>query len=341
MAFQSTTAAGTGDVLDKIRLFAIAQGWTVNRWRDSPDTSYGKELCISHADAGYFNLAHSKTVFSITSTHDNDILINASPGFDSTKNTNGQTDKSGDSRCSLYAYDATKTRNVYLFGTTQYIYVVQELTTNLYSHLCFGAIDKAWSYTGGQFVSAVWWDFRFGRRRVKTLSKNSTISIFIGSTYSYNASLNRDYIYGLSLRCDFADRTGVYWHNTDNRKFNNSYYPYPRPRDGYIEGGYPAYKNYKWRNPHGDLSNCLPQSMPALSPLLPIIPSIVKDNNFYFPGQWPDVRYVELSNINPKQEITLGDDVWMCFPLAARHIHNLPTGAYSITSGAFGVAYKK
>ena len=81
--------------------------------------------------------------------------------------------------------------------------------------------------------------------------------------------------------------------------------------------------------------------MPALSPLLPIVPAIIINNNTYLPGQWPDVRYVDLTFISPKQEITLGSDTWMCFPLIAKHAGAQPTGVYDFTSETFGIAYKK
>ena len=340
MAYQSTTAASTGDVLDKIRLFAIAQGWTENRWRDSPETAFGKELCISHADAGYFNLAHSKTSYAANTTSINDISINASSGFDNTKKTNEQADKSGAARCAFFSYPATTTKNVFLFGNTQYIYVVLELTTNVYTHLCFGAIDKAWSYTGGQFVTATWWDFKSGRHTTKRLSDVGAVSVFMGESYVSGYGFDKP-IYGLSLRCDFADSAGINWHNTTAYKGNLGYTINPRPNDGYMDGGYPVYNNYRWRTPYGNLSACLPQTMPALSPLLPIVPAIFKDNTSYLPGQWPDVRYVDLSFIHPKQEITLGSDTWVCFPLIAKHAQNPPTGPYDLNSGTFGIAYKK
>ena len=217
MAYQATTAAGTGDVLDKIRLFAIAQGWTENRWRDSTETHLGKELCISHADAGYFNLMHNKSLYALSQPNsDNDIVLNASSGFDATKKTYEQADKSADSVCALYDYDDANTRNVYLFGNTQYIYVAQELATNFYTHLCFGKIDKAWSYTGGQFVSATWWNFQHGRRRTRTIADRDTISIF-SPGFTSKGRLTYP-IYSTSLRCDFADSIGANWHNSDKSK---------------------------------------------------------------------------------------------------------------------------
>lgn len=340
MAYQATTAASTGDVLDKIRLFAIAQGWTENRWRDSTETRYGKELCISHTDAGYFNFVHDKKPYSGNNKDVYDISFTASSGYDSTKKTYEQADRSAPSRLSIFEKYATKTRNFYLFGTTQYIYVVQELKANFYVHLCFGSIDKAWSYTGGQFVTATWWNWHVRSRKTRIMGDIDAISVFSSPAFSSLENFSK-IVYGLSLRCDFAEPAGVNWHNTHPNKQSYSYASNPRPNDGFIEGGYPINRNGKWRTPYGDLSAALPQTMPALSPMLPLVPAILKGNNHYLCGQWPDVRYVNMRFINPKQEITLGSDIWVCFPCISKHVKNQPTGLYDKTSGAHGIAYKK
>lgn len=341
MAYQSTTAAGASDVLDKIRLFAIAQGWTVNRWRDSPESNLKKELCISHADSGYFNLIHSENLYASGQPNaKNDISLQASSGFDATKKTYEQPDESASARCAGFNYNSTKTRNVYLFGNTQYIYVAQELKNNFYTHLCLGKIDKSWNYTGGQFVTATWWNFQRSRSRIMNIGNKEAISIFAGDAFTDQFNYNKP-IWGTSFRCDFSDLTGVNWHNTDTRKFHQAYAPNPRRNDGIIEPGYPVRRESKWRTPYGDLIACIPQSMNALSPLLPIVPAVVKDNKTYFPGSWPGVRYVDLSFIDAKQEITLGSDIWMCFPLIAKHTSNAPTSAYGFTTHTLGIAYKK
>lgn len=341
MAYQSTTAAGSGDVLDKIRLFAIARGWTINRWRDSPETHLEKELCLSHADAGHFNLIHSKSLYASGQPNSkNDITLQASSSFDANKKTYEQPDASAPSRCALWDYDATKTRNVYIFGTTQYIYVAQELKDNFYTHLCFGKINKAWNYTGGEFVTASWWNFQQPSTRTRSITDSKLISIFAGDAYSDKGSQNAP-IWGTSLRCDFADKPGVNWHNTQLDKGVGTGRTYPRSNDGVLEPGYPAHKSFLWRTPYGDLIRCLPQNMNALDPLLPLVPGVRRSSTMYIAGQWPDVRYVNLTHIEPKQEITLGSDTWMCFPLIARHVNNAPTGAYDYTSGVYGIAFKK
>ena len=51
MAYQTGTATDCNDLLDKFRLFAIAQGWIANRWVIAGS---GRELCLQKGSA-YFN----------------------------------------------------------------------------------------------------------------------------------------------------------------------------------------------------------------------------------------------------------------------------------------------
>lgn len=51
MAYETGTATGAVDLLDKFRVFAESQGWTTNRWVVAGS---GRELCISKGKA-YFN----------------------------------------------------------------------------------------------------------------------------------------------------------------------------------------------------------------------------------------------------------------------------------------------
>ena len=53
MAYETGIPTSAADLLDKLRLFCIAQGWTVNRWT-TPSAGV-RELCIQKSDM-YFNM---------------------------------------------------------------------------------------------------------------------------------------------------------------------------------------------------------------------------------------------------------------------------------------------
>ena len=61
MAYETGASTGPNDLLGKLRLFAIAQGWTINRWTT---VGSGRELCLSKGSA-YYNMRsyQNETVF--------------------------------------------------------------------------------------------------------------------------------------------------------------------------------------------------------------------------------------------------------------------------------------
>ena len=81
MAYETGTSSSVIDLLDKFRLFAIAQGWTVKRWVTAGS---GRELCIQKGSA-YFNFrAWSNEEMLVNGTSiDNmyGITMNGSDGY--------------------------------------------------------------------------------------------------------------------------------------------------------------------------------------------------------------------------------------------------------------------
>ncbi|MGI9277486.1 MAG: hypothetical protein ACR2PT_21890, partial [Endozoicomonas sp.] len=74
MAYETGTANGVEDLLDKLRLFAIGLGWTVDRFDTTSvgtgtgNSNNGKWLQLHHGDAGYHNLVSDNRVDDVTTT---------------------------------------------------------------------------------------------------------------------------------------------------------------------------------------------------------------------------------------------------------------------------------
>ena len=82
MAYETGTATSPQDLLDKFRIFAAAQGWTVNRWTAEDS---GQALCISK-NGNYFNFnsTTSQTVrINGGNTSCTGIRMNGSDSYDS------------------------------------------------------------------------------------------------------------------------------------------------------------------------------------------------------------------------------------------------------------------
>lgn len=331
MAYQSTTATSTADVMDKLRLFAIAQGWTINRWRDTPDSqanpNVGKELCIYHADCGYFNLYEEKWHYRGWAlggngflTH-NHIVTEISTSFDSTKTTWEQPGSVAGEyfRCGDFVFSSDVTTSVKFFGTTQYIYMVAEHNGS-HTHLLMGNIDKAWNYTGGQFLTITFWgkgvegNAHHAVDWITPFRSNVDVITYIGPRRY------RTKIKAMIMRCDLPGQSAPQWHTS-----TGSLLP------GYGTGHDNVYSVNLFHN--------LPQTMNALSPLLPIVPAIISNDKTYLPGVFPDTRIIKMNFLDPGQELSLGSDTWACFPLVHKYITE---PHFTVPStGVFGIAYKK
>ena len=81
MAYETGTSTNVNDLLDKFRLFAVANGWSVNRWVTAGS---GKELCISKGSA-YFNFRswsnESMLVNGTATASKYGITMNGSDGY--------------------------------------------------------------------------------------------------------------------------------------------------------------------------------------------------------------------------------------------------------------------
>lgn len=59
-------------------------------------------------------------------------------------------------------------------------------------------------------------------------------------------------------------------------------------------------------------------------------------------GEFPNVRSVRVDNLEPTAEITVGSDIWMCFPLLRKvSAADVSWPARTAQSGPAGIAYKK
>jgi hypothetical protein len=135
MAYQTGTATGTADLLDKLNAFAVAAGWTLNR-RDATSLSISKGTV-------YQNLWEDGTQIKmrLATGYDGGLAWNAQPG------SNPYTQFSREMSGSFAAY--------HFFSDGEYLYIVVEVDPGLFKHIAFGRIHRCANYDGGEFSSAV------------------------------------------------------------------------------------------------------------------------------------------------------------------------------------------
>lgn len=301
MAYQTGTATSPVNLLDTIRGFLLSLGWTVNFWGDDVLGTAGDDKWLSVVTPGgnYFNLLADNSGSAIS--------VRGATGYTGGNNRDNQPGQSGgwgttNGLSGPYAA-------YYLFGSATYCHVVVEIVTNRFAHFHIGVLEKAGTYTGGEYQSHTYW--QYGSTNYQNHINSYNTCPF--SAQGYHGQLGQYY----RLDVDGSVNNWV-WHRSEE----------PTSRAlGFIGGGLV-----------GRLVSRSPNFITAQSILVPSIvigPRPIGGTCVY--GSVKDVRSINIKNLTPKQIITIGSDEWMIFPI----IRKGSTTIYEPSSGDTGIAYKK
>lgn len=163
MAHETGSATSVLDLLDKLKDFLVAEGWTVNRY-DSPGT--GRRLQVQLSTDVFFNLrAHSFEFISTTSTAGScegnngvrsyGLFVNGSTGYSSGSDWFNQAGAYQDTN-SIYRIAGIEGLSGAIvsysfFQFDECVYVVVEYPAGRFAWLGFGRLTKTDTYGGGQF----------------------------------------------------------------------------------------------------------------------------------------------------------------------------------------------
>lgn len=331
MAYETGASTGPNGLLDKLRLFAIAQGWTVNR---RVTAGSGLELCVSKGSA-YFNMRsyQNETVLvnGSSSTLRYGISINGSDGFASDSAWDRQagypvrpSGTVGSEQGHGYMPFVTSTGpfpSYYLFAPdSKTIYLEVEVTTGTFQRMGFGSLDLFNPATpgGGRFFYSTG-----GNGSVTNSTSSST---WLGSEID-NVS------YALEE---------VPFRATD-------YYGTANQCGSFLRAAFDSFDNWCGSAVQASSSNMAqacqgggvhdkiirdssPNPMNGVGILTPNVVSVNRANEYLHPvGVVPGMRYMDMTNYLPGDEFTLGSDTWKVFPWYQK-------GGRSFQRG---IAYKK
>ena len=313
MAYETGVAAGPNDLLDKFRIFAIAQGWTVNRW---VSWTYGQQLCISKGSA-YFNFqscqAGSYIINGSNGSNKYGIAINGSDGY------------SG-------ALDYDKQPGYPVRGTTSggdqaHVNVPFVLNSGPFASYHFFDPDGTCLYAEIEEITGVF--LRFG----------------VGSLALYNpAQPGGQFVYGVSGQHQTNSVDSYNWLgvDADNQNYAAEMTPFRSASysdantgphcasmvrcqvlgyDNWASSGRTSVvQGLPYVCQGGGVHDAVlrefsPNQINGSVLLLPNIVSL-RDGAYLYPmGVMPGWRNVNITNYAPKDEITLGADVWKLFPM--------------------------
>jgi hypothetical protein len=279
MAYQTGTATGTADLLDKLNTFAVANGWTLNR-RDAASLSISKSGI-------YQNLWEngSKILLRMATGYDGGAAWDAQPGAATWKQVSWGM--SG----SFSAY--------HFFAAGNYIYIVVEVDPGVFKHLAFGEIHKCGAYTGGEFSATVILD-----------NENGTVSIRPhglfgcqddGANFVYVNHVNGLRVVGLDAQPDWRPLNG----NTAVPEYVVKSSEFYFSGSNGTDNGH--YRDWFVNSPNTETQQTI---------LIPIHLYVERGSSLFSPaGYIDDLRLVNMTNINPGDSRIIGANEWLCFPV--------------------------
>jgi hypothetical protein len=335
MAYSTGTSTGPADLLDKLRLFLIAQGWTVNKW-DDDDTKYhtwtgldgdGKRLHVQKTATDgtvmYFNLRstirgvpwgdHDDSQTQISGKYRAEITglaMYGSTGYDGglawDLQPGGTLNGAVSWGVSMTELSTSAIPAYYFFQDGDTVIVLVEYTAGKYQWFCFGCLEKQGVYTGGQFFSGSLNAYQPTYQILNAAADHTMFLVQNYDGYSYGNGavyLNVDSSAGWRASGRQGQGTGT--------NYLSLIFSGLRPgQSSTSKGTSTAAQSF--------IGYFFTRSPNFYNGLAPFAASYIlgkrSSGNFSLLG-WPkSIRHINVYNYNPAQEITLGADTWMIFP---------------------------
>ena len=153
MAHQTGSATGPIDLLDKLRLFCIAQSITVNEYR-TEGTAPGQLLSVTF-NGGFFSIG-----FDVTGNiYQQGYALTQASGWNASTAWGSQPDETavainGGTRATGVDTVAAIPTYHFTYFTGGVVMVSFVIATGAWRHFCFGDIEKYGTYTGGAVIIA-------------------------------------------------------------------------------------------------------------------------------------------------------------------------------------------
>lgn len=323
MAYLQTTATSISDILDTIEAFAEDLGWTSERNNTFTSGSTTQRiLTLSYGGVDYAHFASEGS----TSSAKTIIRTMRSVSIDTIASLSNQPERSTQADSNLL--NAGPYSNLWLFGevgATPYIHCVLEYVAGRYRHFGVGDLVKKGVWEGGSYCYGTFWNQAGTYIGVATANQHSVP--FDGSTNATATTVG-------SIRCDTTDASDNSLSGVDTR-----YAVYGQVSKRVTTGiratsGIQPDSNYVAGMGMAGLSF---SAFNQRSQLFHIGHFVSRASSYLsYIGEPPAIRGVNMAVFQAAEELTIGSDTWVCFPMARKG-----TTSGQESSGNYGLAYKK
>tara|TARA_R110002167_G_scaffold143958_2_gene333672 strand:- start:25303 stop:26322 length:1020 start_codon:yes stop_codon:yes gene_type:complete len=336
MAYQTGSATDLGDLLSKLDIFMVANGWTQDDFDDGATTA-AQGFAQWNKNSMHVGLKWVANLPNNMSIHQ--ALGNAGavfPGAHTDDSGNGYNSAFGadtsldDERCVNDIGDGPFV-SYHFFEQDSgpaYVHVVVEISSETFRHFGWGEMEKFNDWTGGEYCYGHFADESINSSGVDT----GATTLFDGQNSVSSATGRRS----TTIHAEGLPHQGVnekWLHHAgavgaDDVDFNDTAGETKRLAFGGFRAGPIAMPMGQFRS---DLA----------TGHIPMYPLAIFTRDFtnqfvYFLGNVPDIRGVDMFNFAAGQEVTIGSDTWVLFPQVRRTEDNIVGRTYYS-----GIAYKK
>lgn len=318
MGYQTGTSTGPNDLLDKLRLFLIGEGWTVNGWTT---VGLGYRLHVQKTVSGggpemYFNFRSAIDERGTTITEDNynsegygdvtGIVVNGSTGYSAGNSWDKQPGYPQNITVNPYTYSfgcvmspmsISAIPAYYFFTVGNSVHICVEVTAGKFQFMSFGCLNKQGTYTGGQYFTA-----SFESR--EPYRKWNGIAADAGKTPQY---FTVNVIYNSPHGAVYLEVDSVAdWRCADLATLGEIFFP--------CVAGQSAGTSDTKGGVASQFFGASPNFYNNIAAMTPIyVFGKRSDNNYSLLG-WPDgVRFLNVTNYSVGQELTYGSETWKVF----------------------------
>lgn len=312
MAHQNGTATDPVDLLDKLRIFAQANGFTIHNFgaRPAGTSTAGQALQLSKGGIAASFL--SRTYAGTSTTPGQFIGGYAHDAYTS----GGGTENQANGSPKVEANALTGPYQGYDFfsddGTTPpYLYVVVETAAGEFKHFGMGKLESFGQLNTGAFFYACQWDYG-----------TDDIDIFWDRDHSipFDSYENSAARISLTVRAD-SDTISPRWYT-------------PVGSTDSLRGGFRVTSGAASQVRLPMLSSA--SQLTGRTPLTPCLITGSRTGGLYSPlGMPPNMRWVALDYLDPGAVLAIGTDQWKVFPVIRKN-----GGPGQPNSERFGYAFK-
>lgn len=314
MAYETGVSLSPSNLLSKLVTRLTTDGWTIVRTNGSP----GTQVSVSDGSAtesNQFNFLADDTAATANlsgqpSRTDGGagVAFYAHTGSPNTSGTVGTFVSCGHrSSATDQGFSGSHTAYHFFTGSTsdgRYCHIVVEGTAGVFWHLSFGTLEKAGTFTGGQYMTGlhvdsvgnVMWPFQFGNPTSRGTQWVRCDEFFTSVGQTTDGGTSR-WFEDIGNAHNIGGSQGLY--------------------RGYYMGGLIPYSQ---RTPFG------PNLILVWNSTSPSAPT----TNYKILGHVPDLRLCSMDGRESSETITIGSDTWHIFP-----VHRKTTDGVSTTSSAY------